>query len=171
MKLNNKYFGIGILIILLFTILISYSNNNLIQLYPENNSILTDRQPTFKWVGEANKLIIDDNDEFVSPIIENVEDNLYRINNKLNFTTYYWKLIGSKDSYVWQFRIDSVVALELKNQSNLYNIINVGTTDLDVEVIEEERSLRKITGGFILRLNETQQFNVKNKTIFIGKQR
>ena len=171
MKTNKIYFGIGILIILLFTILISYSNNNLIQLYPENNSILTDNQPTFKWVGKADKLIIDDNDEFTSPVIENVEDNSYRINNKLNFIKYYWKLSGNKNSSVWQFRIDSVVALELKNQSNLYNITNVGTTDLDVEVIEEERSLRKITGSFILRLNETQQFNLKNKTIFIGKQR
>ena len=171
MKIYKIYLGIGILIILLFAILFSYSNNNLIQLFPENNSVLTDRQPTFKWIGKADKLIIDDNDEFVSPIIENVKGNSYRINNKLNFTTYYWKLLGSKDSSVWQFRIDSIVALELENQSNLYNVTNVGNTDLDVEIVEENRSLSKITGGFILRLNGTQQFNVKNKTIFIGKQK
>ena len=170
MKINNKFLGIGILIILV-TILISFSNNNLIQLFPENNSIITDRQPTFKWIGKANKLIIDDNDEFVSTVIENVEGNSYRINNKLNFTTYYWKLLGNKNSSVSQFRIDSVVALELKNQSNLYNITNVGNTDLDVEVVGENRFLGKITGSFILRLNETQQFNVKNKIVFIGKQR
>lgn len=171
MKMNKIYLGFGILIILLFAILISYSNNNLIQLFPENNSVLTDRQPTFEWLGKADKIIIDDNDEFVSPIIENVEGNSYRINNKLSFTIYYWKLLGNKNSSVWQFRTDSVVALELKNQSNLYNITNVGTTDLDVEIVEEDKSLSKITGGFILRLNETQQFNAENKTVFIGKQR
>lgn len=171
MKINKIYFGIGILIILLFIISFSYSNNNLIQLFPENNSIITDRQPTFKWIGKADKLIIDDNDEFVSPTVESVEGNSHRINNKLNFTAYYWKLLGSENSSVWQFRIDSVVALELENQSNLYNIANIGTTDLDVEITEEDRSLSKITGSFILRLNETQQFNVENKTIFIGKQR
>ena len=171
MKINKIYFGVGFLIILFFTILISYSNNNLIQLFPENNSVITDRHPTFKWIGRADKLIIDDNDEFVSPVIENVEGNSFRINNKLDFTKYYWKLLGNKNSSVWQFRIDSVVALELKNQSNLYDITNVGTTDLDVEVIEGNTSLWKITGGFILGLNETQQFDIKNKTIFIGKQR
>jgi len=92
----------------------------------------------------------------------------------LNFKTYYWKLTGDKNSSVLQFTIDSIVALELKNQTNLYSITNVGTTDLDVEaveLVEEYPSVWKITGNLLLKLNETKQLNVKNKTIFIGRQR
>ena len=66
---------------------------------------------------------------------------------------------------------DSIVALELKNQTTFYNITNIGTTDLDVEVAEENSSVWKITGNLVLKLNETKQFNVKNKTIIVGKQR
>lgn len=170
MKLSN-YFGIVILIILLISLFINNINTSIIQSYPENNSIITERQPIFKWVGKANKLIIDDNEEFVSPIIKNVKGNSYQIEDKLNFTAYYWKLIGKKKSSVSQFRIDSIVALELKNKANLYKIANVGTADLDVEVVEEVPSVSKITGRFVLGFNETMQFNVKNKTIFVGKQR
>ena len=182
MKLSS-HLVIGILIILLTIVFISNINASIIQIYPKNNSIITERQPTFVWIGKANKLIIDDNEEFVSPIVENIKgnssprglwndsDKIYQIKDALNFTTYYWKLTGSTNSSVLQFRIDSVVALELKNQTNLYNITNIGNTDLDVEVVEEKSSVWKITGNLILKLNETKQFNVKNKTIIVGKQR
>ena len=90
--------------------------------------------------------------------------------DKLNFTTYYWKLTGKKNSSVSQFKVDSIVALELKNQTNLYSITNVGTADLNVESVEEYPSAWKITGNLILKLNETNQINVKNKTIFVGRQ-
>lgn len=171
MKFKNKYLAIGVLIILLIIIFISYTNSSIIQIYPENNSVIIERQPTFKWIGKANKLILDDNDEFISPIIENTRGNSYQLKHELDFTIYYWKLIGDVNSSVWQFRIDSIVALELKNKTNLYNITNVGNTDLNVEVVEEYPSIWKITGNLILRLNETKQFNVKNKTIFVGRQR
>lgn len=170
MKLKNEYLGIGILIILLIILFINNSNS-IISVYPKNNSIITDRQPTFEWVGKADYLILDDNDEFVSPVIENVKGSSYRIKDKLNFTTYYWKLIGDENSSVLQFRIDSIVALELKNQANLYSITNVGNTDLDVEVVEEYPSVWKITGNLLLKLNGTKQLNVKNRTIFVGRQR
>ena len=170
MKLSN-YFGIGILIILLIIVSTNNINAPITQIYPENNSIITEDQPTFEWIGKADKLIIDDNEEFASPIVENIKGNLYQIKDKLSFTTYYWKLLGNKNSSVLQFRIDSVVALELKNQNSLYNITNIGTTDLDLEVVEENTSVWKITGNLMLKLNETKQFNVKNKTIIVGKQR
>ena len=171
MKLNNKYFGIVIVIILLIILFINNTNVSIIQIYPKNNSVITERQPTFEWIGKANKLIIDNNEELVSPVFENVKGNSYQIKDKLNFTTYYWKLIGNTNSSVSQFKMESIVALELKNQTTLYNITNVGNTDLDVEVVEEYPSIWKITGNLILRLNETKQFDVKNKTIFVGKQR
>ncbi len=168
MKPIIKYAAIGILIILLVVI---FSSNNMpiVQIYPKNDSIITERQPIFEWVGKSNKLILDDNDEFVSPIVEDVKGNSYQVKDKLNFSTYYWKLIGEKNSSVWQFRIDSVVALELKNNDNLYNITNIGNTDLDVEVVDETQ-FSEIT-GFVLKLNESKQFRVKNKTITIGEQR
>ena len=173
MKLSNKYLGIGILIIV-FYISFIISANSIIQVYPKNNSVITERQPTFEWAGKANRLIFDDNDEFVSPVIENVSGSSFKVKDKLNFKTYYWKLTGDKNSSVLQFTIDSIVALELKNQTNLYSITNVGTTDLDVEaveLVEEYPSVWKITGNLLLKLNETKQLNVKNKTIFIGRQR
>lgn len=101
MKLKNKYLAIGILIILLIVIFINYHNALIIQVYPENNSIITERQPTFEWSGKANKLIIDENDEFVSPIIENVKSGPHQLKNKLNFTTYYWKLVGKRETSVF----------------------------------------------------------------------
>ena len=163
MKSNKIYFGFGIVLLSLILILYIYYNSLIVTLHPENNSVITDIQPTFRWTGEANKLLIDDNEEFISPIIEDIKGNSYQIEDKLNFTTYYWKLIGKKESSVSQFRVDSVVAMDLKNQNELYNITNVGTADLNVEVVEEI-PFSEITGGFVLRLNETRQFNVKNKT-------
>ena len=155
---------------MLLILLFNYINSNkLVQIYPENNSIITERLPTFKWFGNADKIIIDDNDEFVSPIIEDVVGNSYQIKNKLNFTTYYWKLIGKKGTSVWQFKIDSLVALRLKNESNLYNLSNIGNTNLDVEIQENKGS--KITGRITLEQNETKQFEIKNSTLFVAKQR
>ena len=162
------YLGIGILFILLFT----YFNNNLIiQIYPENNSIITERQPTFKWFGNANKLIIDDNEEFISPLIEDVTGNSYQVKNKLNFATYYWKLVGKKETSVWQFKVDSVVALHLKNDSERYNLSNVGNTDLDVEIHERNTSFWEITGNIILEEDKTKQIEVEESTLFVAKQR
>ncbi len=169
MRLKNKYLGIGILIIAIFILFIA-NNNLIIQVYPKNSSVITERQPTFEWAGKADNLIFDDNDKFVSPVIEDVNGNSYQIKDKLNFTTYYWKLTGKKNSSVSQFKVDSIVALELKNQTNLYSITNVGTADLNVESVEEYPSAWKITGNLILKLNETNQINVKNKTIFVGRQ-
>lgn len=162
------YLGIGILFILLFT----YFNNNLIiQIHPENNSIITERQPTFKWFGNANKLIIDDNEEFISPLIEDVNGNSYQVKNKLNFSTYYWKLVGKKETSVWQFKVDSVVALHLKNDSERYNLSNVGNTDLDVEIHERNTSFWEITGNIILEEDKTKQIEVEESTLFVAKQR
>ena len=89
----------------------------------------------------------------------------------LVFTTYYWKLTGNADSSASQFEVDSVVALELKNGEHASNVTNTGTTDLDVEVVEENHSIWRVTGNFILKLKETKQLPAKNKTIFVGRQR
>ena len=170
MKINLIYFGIGILFIFVFLSLIC-ANNNLIQIYPENGSAITERQPTFKWSGKADKIIIDDNDEFVSPVIGDVTGNSYLVKNKLNFTTYYWRLSGNKNSSVWQFEIQSLVALSLKNQSDLYNVTNIGNTNLDVEIHEKNRSFWKITGKVVIEQDKTKQIDVKNSTLFVAKQR
>jgi len=162
------YLGIGILVLLLFT----YFNDNLIiQIHPENNSIITERQPIFKWIGKADRLIIDDNKEFISPLVEDINGNSYQVKNKLNFTTYYWKLIGKKETSVWQFKIDSVVALQLKNDSDRYDLSNVGNTDLDVEIHERNTSFWKITGNIILEEDKTKQIEVEESTLFVAKQR
>ena len=171
MKSNNKYFGFGIIFLLLILILFIYYNNIIILLYPENNGIITERQPTFKWVGKANKLVIDDSDEFVSPIIENVKSSPYQLKNKLNFTTYYWKLVGKRESSVSQFSVQSLVALRLQNQSDLYNVSNIGNTNLDVEIQEKKGSFWKVTGSVVLEQNKTKQFEIKNSTVFVAKQR
>ena len=48
-----------------------------------------------------------------------------------------------------------------------YKIIFSGTGGGRIVLSNQLRS----TAGIILKLNETRQFDVKNKTIFIGKQR
>lgn len=141
----------------------------MIQKNPENNSIITERQPVFKWIGKANKLFIDDNDEFTTPIIENIENSPYKLKAKLNFKTYYWKL-GNKDSSVFQFTVQSLVALTLKNQSDLYNITNVGNTDLEIEIHQKNKELWKITGNIVLRENETKQLKA-NSTLLVAKEK
>ena len=165
MKNKLIYIGIGILIILLFI----FTNQNLVQIYPENNSMTTERQPIFKWIGKANKLIVDDNKEFVSPVIENVDSNPYKIKNKLNFNTYYWKLIGTKNSSVLQFTVQSLVALKLNNESDLYNVTNVGNTGIEVE-IHQKKPFLKITGSIILDENETKQLKL-NSSLLVAKEK
>ena len=170
MKIKNAIW-IGILILLAMSFFAYTNNNLLIQVYPKNNSIITERQPAFRWIGEADKLIIDDNEEFISPLVEDVNGTSYSIKKKLDFTKYYWRLIGKKNSSVWQFKVDSVVALVVKNESDLYNITNAGNTDLDIEIHEKNRSFRGITGNIILEENKFKQIEAKNLTLLIAKQR
>ena len=164
--INKINLGLGIILLLLLILLIN--NDQINQIYPENNSIITDRQPTFKWTGHANKLIIDDNNEFTSPVIKNVNGNSFRI-DELNFTRYYWKLVGKQESPILEFTIESLVALRLKNQNNLINVSNIGNTNLDVEV--QKNKFSAITGLVILEQNQSTKIEINDSTLFIAKQR
>ena len=156
------YITLGILAL----ILIANSNNNLTLIYPEDKSNIQLRNPTFKWIGYANELIIDDNYNFDSPIKEKVEGNSHKIKNKLNFETYFWKLNGNKQSPTYQFSIDSFVALKSNNQ----NVTNLGNTDLDIEIHQKEKGFWKITGNVILLENETKQLEA-NSSLLIAKEK
>ena len=167
---SRFYFGIGTSLILLAILILMWSNF-IIPLSPRDNAVLTERQPTFKWIGNADRLVIDDNEQFISPIIEKANGHSHQARNELNFTTYYWKLVGDKESSVRKFSIDSIVALRLKSNSRLGNLTNIGTTDLDVEVQETIGASSKITGEAVLQRNQSKSFEIKNSTIFVGKQR
>ena len=159
------FFLIGILLI----VLIAKSMAPL-QIYPKNLAEIRDTRPVFKWVGSAEKIIVDDNLEFTSPIIENVHGNSHQLEKILNFTTYYWKLAGSKESKTRQFTVNSVVALSLKEKEDIYELTNVGTSDLDIEK-QEKDSFWKITGNLILKQNETISLKLKNSTLLVARQR
>ena len=82
----------------LFLIAVATIDKKLIQKQPENNAVITDRQPLFVWEGNAKKISIDDSQEFTSPLTEDVTGNSYQPKEQLEVTTYYWKLFGKKES-------------------------------------------------------------------------
>tara|TARA_Y100000310_G_C20485178_1_gene716541 strand:+ start:150 stop:629 length:480 start_codon:yes stop_codon:yes gene_type:complete len=155
------YIALGLIVLIAISL-----NNDLTLIYPEHNSIIQNRNPTFRWTGHANEIIIDNNHNFNSPIIENVVGNSHKINNKLNFETYYWRLNGNTNSPTFQFSIDSFVALNSKNK----NVTNVGNTDLDIEIHEKQKGFWKITGNVILLENETKQLET-NSSLLIAKEK
>ena len=156
--------------IAVFAILVAASIAPL-QLYPKASGEIQQVRPVFRWIGSAQKILVDDNYEFTSPIVEEVDGNSHQLQSKLNFTTYYWKLIGNRESKTRQFTVNSVVALSLKEKENAYELTNVGTSDLDIEKQESKGSIWKITGNLILRQNESVALKLKNSTLLVAKQR
>ena len=77
---------IAIIGILLLIIIINQNPEYPLQKFPWNNSVISERHPIFMWQGKAKNILIDDNENFVSPVIENVSQGSHHLKNKLNFT-------------------------------------------------------------------------------------
>ena len=109
-------------IVLFFILAIILDDSMLI--YPIQSIHTYDRRPEFRFVGNAI-LVVDNDEEFDSPIIEVESEDYYKPKQDLNVGRYYWKIRkGSVESEVREFTIDSVVATKL-DDNKLFNKGNV----------------------------------------------
>ncbi len=90
--------------------------------------------------GEA--ILIDDNVEFSSPdrILTNSTNSI-----TLQPGTYYWKVEGVLNSDVRKLSVLSRVELLLRSTSEGYDVINAGTTTLDVAVYNQSTFVKNVT--------------------------
>jgi hypothetical protein len=97
---------------------------------------------------KAELILIDDNLEFVSPKKIYVEDNII-INLKPG--VYYWKVLGTLESEIREFTIESNVDLKVRESlEGNYEVVNAGNTKLEVEIYDHGRFTEKI----VLDVNE-----------------
>lgn len=101
---------------------------------------------------KAELILIDDNIEFSSPQKYYAENNLV-INLKPG--KYYWKLDGVINSEIRELTIISEVDLKLKESENMYQLVNAGNLELDVEVYDKGKLIKNI----ILIVDEEKQIS------------
>jgi hypothetical protein len=147
MKLRNKKKEIEMFFVALIIFIASLSTfvSSIVLLSP--SGIIYDRSPIFIWGGfdENYKLLVDDNPDFNSPIVDvYVNGNQYEVNENLDIGEYYWKVIGQskdKESITGRFALDSLVGYSIGG-TKLRSIGNVLT------------KLNGITGFVILEPGE-----------------
>ncbi|HLG24320.1 MAG TPA: hypothetical protein VI564_05320 [Candidatus Nanoarchaeia archaeon] len=154
-----------IILIVLLTSLVSVT-----PISPKDTEI-TKVQPTFSWSGKADYLVIDDNPEFSSPIVEKVSGSEHTIQNSLTFGTHYWKLKGIVTSKTSQFTINSVVDLEISKTGDEGKIILANSGNSALKIFHyESRGLSKLTGLHSLKINESKIVRINSKSIFVARQ-
>lgn len=111
---------------------------------------------------KAEIILLDDNLEFSSPEEIYAENNLV-IN--LEPGNYYWKVKGALDSEVRQLSVKDVVALQLQSsdEGNEYELVNVGSTLLNVEIYENGSLANEIL------LNAQEKEKVSGEKFIGGK--
>jgi len=141
--------GFGIMVILIvFVLLIPRNSAPLLPLSPQVNATIFETNPTFRWSGIAQELLIDDNPSFTSPMRFYVaKTNSLVLEKPFSPGTYYWKLKGKQESGPWAFTIQGKAGLEVE-KSDLGTLLkNTGNVDLSV-VVEAAKS--GITGALIV---------------------
>lgn len=114
----------------------------------------------FKWIGFSKTILIDDDNDFTSPITlkENEQATLEPGN-------YYWKTTGL--STISQFKVDSEVGIIVRRVSNdSFNIENTGNVD---EIIETRQGFG-ITGAAILEPNQNLNQTITKDSTFLAQQ-
>ena len=126
-----------------------YMNLSSLQvLFPLNNMVTEDRAPLFEWSGAAGsyELLIDDDQDFSSPMAFNVSGNRYRPSQELDFGTYWFKLKSEgAETMPRKFTVVSSVAL---SRQEMGTIRNSGNTALLVH-------MGGLTGAVTLAVNRT----------------
>ena len=113
-------------------------------IFPQDN--LTTNEDTILFsFGNAEEILIDDNQNFTSPKILKVKDDLLI---SLEPGVYYWKVRGILDSDVRKLTIQSVIDLKMSKTDEGYVLKNAGNKNLNIEVyngsnLEENFSLLK----------------------------
>jgi len=95
--------------------------------YPTGNIVLEDGNVDFSFKN-AQIILIDDNQKFVSPLEINLENS--GANATLEPGTYYWKAVGILESSVKELTVESRVGLEI-NQEKL-TLRNIGNVPLNL---------------------------------------
>ena len=157
-----------IIVFLFLIISIIYLINAVVLIYPNNNEVIYNRNPEFKWVGRYDlyKFYLSSDENFTNLIIsEEIYNTNYKISDNLYFGDYYWKVIAVQNnrkisSSVNKLRIESLVATEI-NES----LKNVGNTAVDVEILDKGG---KVTGEAILDINE--EMNAENNSLYKVRQ-
>ena len=142
MKPNKMFLAVNFLLLVLVAAIIISTTANPTPLHPKNNQQITDTTPEFNWRGTAHTLLIDDSEEFISSIQKEIQKKSYTLEQKLDFGTYYWKLVGKRNSSISSFEVTSVVAIKADGNE----LQNIGNTKINVT----EFSRNKITGNIVL---------------------
>ena len=138
---HNIIFGIANLILILVII-------TLLLPYPPDNSIIYERNPNFKSLGTGT-LILSKQQELSYPILKEDFENNYRVKEKLDFETYYWKIIKENlDTKVRKFTVQSKVAASIKENK----LTNEGNTRANV--------LPKIIGAVVVELEPKESIKI-----------
>jgi hypothetical protein len=127
---------------------------------PQDNLTTSEETVLFSFEN-ADKVLIDDNQNFSSPKVWEVKDNLII---ELEPGIYYWKLQGIVESKIRKLNIQSKIDLRMNKLNNSYTLTNAGNIGLNVEVYNKSELKR----NFSLGTNEKEKV-LGNK--FIGSQK
>ena len=151
-----------------------YSQKNILLVTPlqevSGNSIF------FSWESSypRHRLLVDDVIGFTSPLIDVfVSGNSYLLQNSLNASIYYWKILGYDnnkviESEVGQFNFISEVAIASWDEGDSYTLYNAGNTPLQISV--QEGGIPSFTGAAVLDIGKTLEKTIENKTSFRAEQ-
>lgn len=116
----------------------------------------------FEWIGLSNTVLVDDNQEFTSPITLKENAGI-----TLEPGEYYWRTTGF--SIKKQFKIDSEVTISIKKgENNSYNVENKGNVGLILETLRNRDW--GITGTAILDLDESLNKTITENSTFLASQ-
>ncbi len=119
---------------------------------PLNNYLTSNASVLFQFKG-ADRILIDDNLEFTSPDTIFVEDDAL-VN--LEPGNYYWKVVGTFESEVRQFTIQSQIDLRIRDAGNeTYEVVNSGNEPLSVEVYNHG----VLSGNVVIDVDESSQMD------------
>lgn len=161
--MKNKKIIIETILITVFILItvyyfISYSSFIILK-NPKNEAVIYDRYPELLWKGNSDFYIVllDDNINFDTPIVNvSVNSTNYKVNRRLEFGEYYFKIIDTKNNYekLSKFTLQSLIAIELDD-----GIKNVGNTRI--------RAVDNIlvTGAAVLEINQVLNKKLVNGTI------
>jgi hypothetical protein len=128
---------VGTLIVLL--VIVGYARPLVIA--PLDDFETTETQVLFEFE-KGSVIWIDDNIEFTSPQKYYAEDDLVI---SLEPGKYYWKVEGILQSEIRSFEILSKVDLRVRESGGeLYEVVNAGNVDLDVEVYYQDEKIGDI---------------------------
>lgn len=127
---------------------------------PKYDSVTTDRLVEFNVFGFADKILIDDNPEFYSPM---TKEKPFIID--LEPGVYYWK--AEKSILTGKFTIQSEVGIQLEKLEDKYRVNNTGNVEVDLGI--EKKGI--LTGAAVLGFGNSLDLNLENNSVIIASQR